>query len=102
MPEEPRRIPFLVTGAEEVPIIFSNFMLVQHENNEFILTFGQYSPPLTVGTPADQIEQMKKVSHIPVKTVSRIGMTPDRMVAVIEALQANYEKWKAKQEGAAQ
>jgi len=95
--EERIDLPLLVTGADEVPIVFSNIMIVQHEQKEFILTFCQYSPPLTLGPPEAQVEQMKSMPYVPVKVVARIGLTPQRMTELIQILQDNYEKWRAKQ-----
>jgi hypothetical protein len=96
---EPEQInlPLFVTGADEEPIVFSNIMIVQHEQKEFILTFCQYSPPLTLGPPEAQVEQMKSMPYVPVKVVSRVALTPQRLQELIAILQDNYSKWQEKQ-----
>ena len=100
MPEEEEvQIPLVIIGVEDTPIIFSNFQVVQHEQREFIITFAQYSPPLTLGSPEEQQEALKRTAYLPVKTIARIALTPDRLEQFIDTLQANYEKWRAKQEG---
>ncbi len=76
--------------------MFSNMQVVQHEEQEFILTFGQYAPPLAIGRPE---EQKIMAPHVPVKTVARIGMTPDRLKRFIDILKSNYDKWTEKQRG---
>ena len=99
MAEEPIRLPLFVTGADEVPIVFANMMIIQHEQQEFMLTFCQYSPPLALGPPEAQREQVKSMPYVPVKVVSRIGFTPQRMAELIAILQENYQKWQAQQKG---
>lgn len=98
MTEERIELPLIIIGADDVPIMFSNVMLVQHEQQEFMITFCQYSPPLTLGPPEAQLEQMKNMPYVPVKVVARLGMTPQRMQELISILQENYRKWEAKRD----
>lgn len=73
-------------------------MVVQHEQKEFIITFCQYSPPLALGPPQAQLEQVKAMPYVPVKIVARVALTPERMAELIKSLQDNYAKWRAKQQ----
>ena len=91
-------LPAIVTGADEVPILFSNVMVVQHQQEEFIISFCQASPPLTLGSPDEQLEQMRSMPYLPIKVVARIGMTPQRMTELIKILQENYQTWRAKED----
>ncbi|MDZ4279132.1 MAG: DUF3467 domain-containing protein [Dehalococcoidia bacterium] len=92
-------VPLFIVGADDVPIVFSNLMLIQHEQQEFMLSFCQYSPPMTLGPPEAQLEQMKAMPYVPVKVVARVGFTPQRMHELIGILQDNYNKWEKKQKG---
>jgi len=92
-------LPFFVVGAEDTPILFSNLIVAQHEEREFILTFCQYTPPLALGPPERQRDQIKSMPYLPVKAIARIGLTPQRLEQLIGVLQANYETWKRKQQG---
>lgn len=94
---DPIEIPFLWLGTEDAPILFSNMQIVQHEDQEFILTFGQFVPPLAVGSPEEVEEHVRRIPHVPVKTIARIAMTPPRFEAFMQALGSNYEKWQEKQ-----
>jgi len=96
MPDGQIEIPFLFIGTEDVPILFSNLQVVQHEDQEFVITFGQYTGPLLV-SDEDAEETLRRVPHVPVRTVARIGMTAERFERFIGALQGNFEKWKKKQ-----
>jgi hypothetical protein len=87
-------VPLFIEGAEDVPILFANLMLAQHQQNEFILTFCQYAPPPILGSAEDQIEQVRNMPYVPVKVVARIGLTPDRLAELMQVLDANYKAWK--------
>ena len=89
-------IPFLFIGTEDVPIVFSNLQIVQHEEQEFVITFGQYTAPLlTPGADADEIA--RRAPHVAVRAVARVGMTAQRFERFVGALQSNFESWKKKQ-----
>jgi hypothetical protein len=95
--EESVEIPLVIIGAEDAPIYFANHFVVQHEQKEFIITFGQYSPPLFLGAPEERQEAAKRIPYLPIKVVARVGLTPERMVELIEVLQSNLRKYQAKQ-----
>ena len=100
MPDEQFELPFFFIGSEDVPIVLSNLQVVQHVQQEFIITFGQFSPPVVLGTPEEQLEQVKSKPYLPVKTVARVAMSPQRVGDLIKALQENLDRWKASQGGA--
>ena len=100
MPDEQVALPFFFLGSEDVPIVLSNLQVVQHVQQEFIITFGQFSPPVVLGTPEEQMEQVKSKPYLPVKTVARMAMSPQRVGDLIKALQENLDRWKASQGGA--
>jgi hypothetical protein len=97
--EEAIPLPFFFIGTEDVPIQLSNLQVVQHVQQEFIITFAQFAPPLVFGTPEEQKEQVKAKPYLPVKTVARIAMSPERALRLIKVLQENYDNWKATQGG---
>lgn len=100
MSDEQVALPFFFLGSEDVPIVLSNLQVVQHVQQEFIITFGQFSPPVVLGTPEEQMEQVKSKPYLPVKTVARVAMSPQRVGDLIKALQENLDRWKASQGGA--
>lgn len=67
-----------------VPIHFSNAFNVAPTGNEFILTFACAIPPVILeGMPPEQLRSLQ----FPIKPLVRIGMTPDRVVELIQLLQ---------------
>jgi hypothetical protein len=84
-------VPLRWIDFDETPIIFTNHFLVQHQPNEFVLTLGQVTGPPVVGTPAQIREQARSVDRVPIHTVARMGLTRDRLVQLIEVLQATLQ-----------
>jgi len=95
--EEFIEVPLVIIGTEDTPIYLANQFVVQHEQKEFIITFGQYSPPLLLGSPEEKREAAKRIPYVPIKVVARVGLTPERMEELIKVLQTNFRNYQAKQ-----
>jgi hypothetical protein len=52
-----------------------------------LLTFGQLTPPALMGEPDQIRQQVEQISHIPTRTVARIGLTRTGLEELVEALQ---------------
>ncbi len=89
-------IPITWIGVEEVPIYLANQFVCQFEQQEFILTLGQMSPPALLGeTEEERAEQAAQIDYVPVKPLARLGFTESRLrelIAVLEANLRNYEQ----------
>ncbi len=104
MAKESRRVNELAlkldwTGLENLPISFVNQFAVQHDarTNEFYLSVGAVSPPLIMGSDADRTAtaaKLKERGTIPVHPVARLGLTPERVLELIKALQTNYRTYQ--------
>ena len=89
------RLPLTYLGIEETPILFVNNFVIQHDRNEFVIMAGQVQKPLLLGTLEERREQAEKITYVPVNIVARLGFTRERMVALIEMLQASLEQHDA-------
>jgi hypothetical protein len=100
------QIPLAWIGVEEVPIFFANQAVVQFQQNEFILTFGQMSPPAILGsTEEERAEQAEEIPYVPVKPLARLGLTEARMrelIALLEVNLRNYEQYQQQIRGGGQ
>jgi hypothetical protein len=81
-------LPLQWIEFEETPIHFR----AQHQPNEFVLTFGQVTGPTVVRTPEQIREQARGLSRVPIQTLSRTGLTRDRLVGLIGILQPALEE----------
>jgi hypothetical protein len=88
-------LPIKIEGAEDIPIVYTNYTFVTHTGDEFFLTFAQLHPPYLISPTKADIESLKS---IPAKVVSRIALTPSKFKELIDTLQDNYQKYAKQKE----
>jgi len=74
---------------DQAPIIAVNQMIAQVNQGEVFLTFGQTAPPVIFGTDDQkerQLAEFREAGVVPVRTVARLFMTPEKLQEVIAAL----------------
>lgn len=74
---------------ENLPLVFSDNVAIQHTPSEFIVTFSQVRQPL-VG----KAEDYEKMESIRADVVARIVLTPAKMAEFLQALQANWRTYE--------
>lgn len=82
-------------GLDEMPLLFANQFVVQHERDELILTIGQFQPPILLGEPEDRLAQARQLGYLPVNVIARLAFTRERLGELTQALQAHLEKFDA-------
>lgn len=92
------KLPIVYIGAEDVPVALANQFIIQHEQNEFILTFGQITPPILLGNDEQRLEQAKNIAYVPVKVVGRFTFTRQRLSELVDVLQRHLRKYDAEGE----
>lgn len=87
LPGGPRQLPVTWVGAEELPVVFVNQILAQVDDRaDVILSFGQVTPPATVGTPEEQAAQLDRMAYLPVKPIARFTMSRARVFELVQVL----------------
>jgi flagellar motor switch/type III secretory pathway protein FliN len=89
---EPLKIPIVLVGGEDVPILYANQFVIQVQQEEFFLTVAQLTPPILLGTEEEQREQARQIEHIPVKVVARLAFTRTRLEELVQLLQGHLER----------
>lgn len=79
-------LPIVYTSMDDVPMLFANQFAIQFEQDEFILTIGQLQPPILIGTPEEKMEQAKRLTHVPIRVLIRVGMTRTRLEQLAKVL----------------
>lgn len=87
----PREVPLKYVVPDDMSVVFSDGVTIQHTENEFILSFFQNSSPVFV-TDA----QRSAVKEVESRCVARIVMTPAQMAKNLEAFQTNFEVWASR------
>jgi hypothetical protein len=77
---------------DEVPILFANHFLVQHQPNEFVVSIGQVTGPPVFGTPDQINDQLRQTESVPINTLARVGLTRHRAAELISVLQTAVEE----------
>jgi hypothetical protein len=83
-------------GVEDVPILYANTFISQFDPTSmggFILTVGQLTPPVLLGTEDEIKEQAERVSYVPVRAVARIAVTRGKLDELIAILESTKEKF---------
>ena len=87
---EPRAVPLVWVGLDELSILFANQVLIQHVvRGEFVLTLGQVTPPVLLGDQDAKEQQFEAVTYVPVKPVARVSLSRERLQELIRVLQEN-------------
>jgi hypothetical protein len=97
-----RQIQGTWIGLDDTPVHFVNQFIGQVDDQaDILISFGVATPPLALGTPQEQAEQLDRLSFIPIKPVARFALSRDRLVEFMQAMQAtldNQELYRAVKE----
>jgi hypothetical protein len=80
-------------GIDDQPILFANQFIVQHEQDELILTIGQFQPPILLGEPAEKVAQAQRLSYVPINVIGRFAFTRKRFGELAGFLQEHLRKY---------
>ena len=99
--ESKKNIPIEWYVPEDITSRYSNNIVVQHTDSEFIVSFFETIPPALIGSPENIKAQLDNVEKIRSKCVARIIISPGKMKAFIQALNGNLEKFLSRKESVA-
>ena len=95
-PDQPEGIPvpLVWAGLEDVPIIYSNSFICQFDQDlqTFIVSFGQTTPPILIGTPDEIEQQAREIEFVQVKPVFRLALSQSRLQELVSVLGANLDQ----------
>lgn len=72
----------------------ANNVVVQHDQDNFFLSFFDVWAPIIVGTDEEKEKQIASIDHIDAKCVARIVLSPTRAQELIELLTENVQVYK--------
>lgn len=74
----------------------ANNVVVQHDQDNFFLSFFDVWAPIIVGTDEEKEKQIASIDHIDAKCVARIVLSPTRAQELIELLAENVLVYKSR------
>lgn len=94
-PDDPQalNVPISWVGYDEIPIVYANQFLIQYQpEGSFVIGIGQSTLPALIGDPGEIAEQAAEIEFVPVRPLSRIVLTEDKMKELIAVLSASSAK----------
>jgi hypothetical protein len=91
-------IPVKYVIPDEIITRYATDMVVQHSDQEFLISFWEIQRPVLLGTDEERKAQVQMIKFIENRCVARFAITPDRMQKFLDALKENvdhYQKEKA-------
>jgi hypothetical protein len=88
---ESRNVPVVWENLDSVPVLLANQFIIQHYQDEFILTLGQMVPPAILGDEQARAAQLRAIEQVNVRPLARIAFTRARLVELVQALEAHRE-----------
>ena len=80
-------LPLVWIDPDTSEVLFVNQLLVQRQEQEYILTFGQQAPPLISGTMEERAAQAKDIPYVPIRVAVRLGTTTQRLKEFVKVMQ---------------
>ena len=93
-----REIPIVWENLDSVPVFLANQFMIQHFQDEFILTVGQMVPPAILGDEAQREAQLRGIEQVSVRPLARIAFTRARLIELTQTLAAHGEKYDREQQ----
>lgn len=99
MIEESREVRIVFDVPEGIRTQFATNLVAQHTDHEFIVTFFEVLPPILVGTPEVQKQQVEAIKEVRGTCLARIVIPASRMPDFIQVLQENHRRYLSGREG---
>ncbi|NPV57633.1 MAG: hypothetical protein HPY76_13315 [Anaerolineae bacterium] len=93
MPEKIyHELPIRWNIPEGIVARYATNIVVQHTNDEFILSFFEIKPPILLGEPEEIAEQLKDLQAVNATCVAQVIVAKNRMADFIKALENNFNR----------
>lgn len=87
------RIPIEWHVPESIKSVYATNIVVQHTEQEFIISFFMTKPPLIIGTVTKEV--LDSLQSIRAECVAQIIVASDRMPRFVKAFQTNLETFQS-------
>ena len=90
------KIPIEYSYHRDFMSRYANNVVIQHTEDEFIISFFEVLPPLLLGSPESQAAQAAELESVKADCVARIIVPEKMMPNIIKVLQENLDKHHSK------
>lgn len=94
-------VPIRFLGEDETPIQYANAFSLQNPGSgpEFVLTASQIVPPILLGTPEEQRQQIIERGYVSGRVVARLLLTPEHLRELVQLATATLDQFERQQRG---
>jgi len=96
--EQGALVPLIHDFPKDLVSRYATHFVVQHTEQEFVISFFEVDNPILLGTPEENREALRSMSGVPAHCVARIIIAPNRMEQFVQILQQNLERFHAMEE----
>jgi len=89
-----RSIPVTWVGIDELAAVSANQFVSQFTKDLFLVTFGQLSPPVLLGTSSEKEERLSELDFVAIRPVTRVALTHTGMRELVQVLQTNLQRYE--------
>ncbi|MGH7826374.1 MAG: DUF3467 domain-containing protein [Candidatus Binatia bacterium] len=77
---------------------YATNVVVQHDENEFVISFFELQKPIVIGTPEQRKKAVDSIHNIRARCVSQIILSPRKMKDFIGAMETNLKRYEERSE----
>ena len=77
--------------SEDLKSQYATNLVVQHTDQEFIISFFEVKNPIVLGSPDEIKSTFEKIGSVRAECISQIIVTPKRMQEFIKIMQTNLD-----------
>jgi len=90
MPDNAVMLPIEWKVPAGLPLRYASNIVVQHTQDEFVLSFFEVAPPLVLGPDDERLKQLRAISA---DCIARIVVSPRKYKEFLEAMRQNWDRY---------
>lgn len=89
-------VPLEFCAPDELVSRYATNFVVQHTDNEFVLSFFEAEMPILLGTPEENLARLESIGAVKARCVARIVVSPNRMAELLRIIGENYNRYQSR------
>jgi hypothetical protein len=91
--QEQISLPIEYVVGDALPSQYVTELVVQHNQENFILSFFEIRPPILLGSADTRKAALENLDHIEAHCHARLVIPAGKMADFVRVMQENYERW---------
>lgn len=92
--QERVEVPIKYVIPDEIVTQYVTDMVIQHTDQEFLISFWEIQRPMLLGTEEERKAQIQMIEFVENRCVARFVITPDRMQRFLDAMKENVDRYQ--------